>query len=218
MKIDENTLITEMNKLLLGFSKTLNPPKIKENKKNNLAVKEVDSAINFCEKECLRMLVNYGTKDFQIFGLDRKSFIEYFLNEIEDVEFENKNYIEIINIFKLEFEKGNVIDINYFLTQEYEDLKKDIIDLSANKYELSDKWKNKFNIHVNDEFDDLKKSTYANILRFKFRLIKKMINENLQILNSNIDYKRQQEIIKIHNKLKSAEIDIAKQLGNVTSI
>jgi len=218
LKIDENTLITEMNKLLLGFSKTLNPPKIKENKKNNLAVKEVDSAINFCEKECLRMLVNYGTKDFQIFGLDRKSFIEYFLNEIEDVEFENKNYIEIINIFKLEFEKGNVIDINYFLTQEYEDLKKDIIDLSANKYELSDKWKNKFNIHVNDEFDDLKKSTYANILRFKFRLIKKMINENLQILNSNIDYKKQQEIIKIHNKLKSAEIDIAKQLGNVTSI
>ena len=218
LKIDENTLITEMNKLLLGFSKTLNPPKIKENKKNNLAVKEVDSAINFCEKECLRMLVNYGTKDFQIFGLDRKSFIEYFLNEIEDVAFENKNYIEIINIFKMELEKGNVIDINYFLTQEYEDLKKDIIDLSANKYELSDKWKNKFNIHVNDEFDDLKKSTYANILRFKFRLIKKMINENLQILNSNIDYKRQQEIIKIHNKLKSAEIDIAKQLGNVTSI
>ena len=218
LKIDENTLITEMNKLLLGFSKTLNPPKIKENKKNNLAVKEVDSAINFCEKECLRMLVNYGTKDFQIFGLDRKSFIEYFLNEIEDVEFENKNYIEIINIFKLEFEKGNVIDINYFLTQEYEDLKKDIIDLSANKYELSDKWKNKFNIHVNDEFDDLKKSTYANILRFKFRLIKKMINENLQILNSNIDYKKQQETIKIHNKLKSVEIDIAKQLGNVTSI
>lgn len=220
LKIDENTLITEMNKLLLGSSKTLNRPqfKFKENEKNNLAVKEVDSAINFCEKECLRMLVNYGTKDFQVFGLDRKSFIEYFLNEIEDVAFENKNYIEIINIFKMELENGNVIDINYFLTQEHEDLKKDIIDLSANKYELSDKWKNKFNIHVNDEFDDLKKSTYANILRFKFRLIKKMINENLQILNSNIDYKKQQETIKIHNKLKSVEIDIAKQLGNVTSI
>ena len=220
LKIDENTLITEMNKLLLGSSKTLNRPKFKfqENEKNNLAVKEVDSAINFCEKECLRMLVNYGTKDFQIFGLDRKSFIEYFLNEIEDVAFENKNYIEIINIFKMELEKGNVIDINYFLTQEHEGLKKDIIDLSANKYELSDKWKNKFNIHVNDEFDDLKKSTYANILRFKFRLIKKMINENLQILNSNVDYKKQQETIKIHNKLKSVEIDIAKQLGNVTSI
>ena len=220
LKIDENTLITEMNKLLLGSSKTLNRPKFKfkENEKNNLEVKEVDSAINFCEKECLRMLVNYGTKDFEIFGLDRKSFIEYFLNEIEDVAFENKNYIEIINIFKMELEKGNVIDINYFLTQEHENLKNDIIDLSANKYELSDKWKNKFNIHVNDEFDDLKKSTYANILRFKFRLIKKMINENLQILNSNIDYKKQQETIKIHNKLKSVEIDIAKQLGNVTSI
>ena len=164
------------------------------------------------------MLVNYGTTNFKIIGLDRKSFIEYFLNEIEDVAFENKNYIKIINVFKAELEKGNIIDINYFLNEDYKDLKMDIIDLSASKYELSDKWKNKFNIHVTDESDDLKKSTYSNILRFKFRLIKKMINENLQILNSNINFEKQQETIKIHNKLKSAEMDIAKQLGNVTSV
>ena len=45
-----------------------------------------------------------------------------------------------------------------------------------------------------------------------------MINENLQILNSNIDFEKQQETIKIHNKLKSVEMEIAKELGNVTSI
>ncbi len=220
LKIDENILITEMNKLLIGSRHTSSPTKFyfKEEKKKNSSPKELDGAIDFYEKECLRMLVNYGTTDFQVFGLDRKSFIEYFLNEIEDVAFENKNYIKIIDVFKVELEKGNVIDINYFLNQDYEDLKTDIIDLSTSKYELSDKWKNKYNIHVGDESDDLKKSTYSNILRFKFRLIKKMINENLQILNSNIDFEKQQEIIKIHNKLKSAEMEIAKELGNVTSI
>ncbi len=36
------------------------------------------------------MLVNYGTSDFEVLGLDRKSFIEYFLNEIEDIDFEIK--------------------------------------------------------------------------------------------------------------------------------
>ena len=220
LKIDENILITEMNKLLIGSRRTSSPTRFsfKVEKKKDTSVKELDGAIDFYEKECLRMLVNYGTTDFKIIGLDRKSFIEYFLNEIEDVAFENKNYIKIIDVFKDELEKGNVIDINYFLNEDYKDLKTDIIDLSASKYELSDKWKNKFNIHVSDESDDLKKSTYSNILRFKFRLIKKMINENLQILNSNINFEKQQETIKIHNKLKSAEMDIAKQLGNVTSV
>ena len=220
LKIDENILITEMNKLLIGSRRTSSPTRFSFNveKKKDTSVKELDGAIDFYEKECLRMLVNYGTTNFKIIGLDRKSFIEYFLNEIEDVAFENKNYIKIIDVFKAELEKGNIIDINYFLNEDYKDLKMDIIDLSASKYELSDKWKNKFNIHVTDESDDLKKSTYSNILRFKFRLIKKMINENLQILNSNINFEKQQETIKIHNKLKSAEMDIAKQLGNVTSV
>ena len=53
------------------------------------------------------MLVNYGTTDFEVIGLDRKSFIDYFLNEIEDVEFENKNYLEIIEVFKRSLKRQN---------------------------------------------------------------------------------------------------------------
>ena len=88
LKIDENILITEMNKLLIGSRHTSSPTKFyfKEEKKKDSSPKELDGAIDFYEKECLRMLVNYGTIDFQVFGLDRKSFIEYFLNEIEDVD------------------------------------------------------------------------------------------------------------------------------------
>ena len=58
-----------------------------------------------------------------------------------------------------------------------------MIDLSTSKYEISSKWKEKFNIHVTDESDSLKKTTYNNILRLKFRLIKKMINDNLKNLS-----------------------------------
>ena len=164
------------------------------------------------------MLVNYGTKDFEVVGLNRKSFIKYFLNEIEDVEFNNKNYLKIIKIFKEEFENNNVIDINYFLNENFRDIKDDIIDLSTSKYEISDKWKNKYNIHVTEETDTLKKTTYTNILRLKFRLIKKMIKDNLKNLNNINDSNLEKEILVIHNKLKSAEIEIADKLGNVTSI
>ena len=128
------------------------------------------------------------------------------------------DYLEIIEVFKREFKKDKIIDINYFLTDEFSDLKDDIIDLSANKYEISKQWRDKFNIHVSEETDSLKKTTYTNILRLKFRLIRKMINDNMQNLNTSDKVNIDEETIKLHNKLKSAEIDIAKKLGNVTSV
>ena len=218
LDINEQALISEMNKLLIGKENKFSPTNnlIKEEKKEDN--KTITSAINFYERECVRMLVNYGTTDFEVIGLDRKSFIDYFLNEIEDVEFENKNYLEIIEVFKREFKKDKIIDINYFLTDEFSALKDDIIDLSANKYEISKKWRDKFNIYVSEETDSLKKTTYTNILRLKFRLIRKMINDNMQNLNTSDKVNIDEETIKMHNKLKSAEIDIAKKLGNVTSV
>ena len=104
------------------------------------------------------------------------------------------------------------------MSEKYNDIKNDVIDLSTSKYEISSKWKEKFNIHVADESDSLKKTAYNNILRLKFRLIKKMINDNLKNLELDSKNINEKEILNTHNKLKSAEIEIAKQLGNVTSI
>ena len=219
LNINEESLITELNKLLINNK--VSKPLIdigKSTDENTDEINKIHGAINFHEKECIRMLVNYGTKDFEVVGLNRKSFIKYFLNEIEDVEFNNKNYLKIIKIFKEEFENNNVIDINYFLNENFRDIKDDIIDLSTSKYEISDKWKNKYNIHVTEETDTLKQTTYTNILRLKFRLIKKMIKDNLKNLNNINDSNLEKEILAIHNKLKSAEIEIADKLGNVTSI
>ena len=220
LDISEQALITEMNKLLMNSENNLIPSKnyINIEKEKTVKKEEINSAINFYERECVRMLVNYGTSDFEVLGLDRKSFIEYFLNEIEDIEFENKNYLKIIEVFKNEFKNNRVIDINYFLDDRFSDIKEDVIDLSANKYEISKQWKDKFNIHVSDEIDSLKKTTYTNILRLKFRLIRKMIKDNLKNLNKSDMINIDKETLELHNKLKSAEMDIAKQLGNVTTV
>ena len=220
LEITEQALISEMNKLLINSENKFSRPKtyIDIDKKESPKKDEISSAINFYERECVRMLVNYGTSDFEVIGLDRKSFIDYFLNEIEDIEFENKNYLKIIEVFKNEFKKNKVIDINHLLDGKYKDIKEDIIDLSANKYEISKQWKDKFNIHVTDEIDSLKKTTYTNILRLKFRLIRKMIKDNMQNLSKSDMVNIDKETIELHSKLKSAEIEIAKQLGNVTTV
>ena len=220
LEINEQALISEMNKLLLGQgNKTIKSNQIiVKNEKESPKEDSINSAIDFYERECIRMLVNYGTSDFEVIGLDRKTFIDYFLKEIQDVEFENKNYLKIIEVFKSEYKKDNVIDINYFLSGDFIDIKDDIIDLSSNRYEISKQWKNKFNIHVSEESDSLKKTTYTNILRLKFRLIRKMIKDNLQNLDKSDKQNIDEDVIKLHNKLKSAEVDIAKELGNVTSV
>ena len=217
LNINENSLITEMNKLLINKNTSKLQDLSKSQKPKSDKIK-INNVINHHERECVRMLVNYGTKDFEVMGLDRKSFIEYFLREIEDVDFTNESYIEIIKTFKEEFSRDNIIDINYFFSEEYESIKNEVIDLSTSKYEISNKWKDKFNIHVSEESDSLKKTTYNNILRLKFRLVKKMINDNLKNLNNESENINEEEIMKIHNKLKSTEMEIAKQLGNVTSI
>ena len=186
LDISEQALISEMNKLLIGKeNKSFPLNNLITKKEENKDEKNISSAINFYERECVRMLVNYGTTDFEVIGLDRKSFIDYFLNEIEDVEFENKNYLKIIDVFKREYKNDSIIDIKYFMTDEFNDIKDDIIDLSANKYEISKQWKDKFNIHVSEETDSLKKTTYTNILRLKFRLIRKMIKDNMQNLSKS---------------------------------
>ena len=220
LEINEQALISEMNKLLLGQgNKSIRSNQIiVNNEKESPREDSINSAIDFYERECIRMLVNYGTSDFEVIGLDRKTFIDYFLKEIQDVEFENKNYLKIIEVFKSEYKKDNVIDINYFLSGDFVDIKDDIIDLSSNRYEISKQWKNKFNIHVSEESDSLKKTTYTNILRLKFRLIRKMIKDNLQNLDKSDKQNIDEDVIKLHNKLKSAEVDIAKELGNVTSV
>ena len=220
LEINEQALISEMNKLLLGQgNKTIKSNQIiVNNEKESPKEDSINSAIDFYERECIRMLVNYGTSDFEVIGLDRKTFIDYFLKEIQDVEFENKNYLKIIEVFKSEYKKDNVIDINYFLSGDFLDIKDDIIDLSSNRYEISKQWKNKFNIHVSEESYSLKKTTYTNILRLKFRLIRKMIKDNLQNLDKSDKQNIDEDVIKLHNKLKSAEINIAKELGNVTSV
>ena len=49
-------------------------------------------------------------------------------------------------------------------------------------------------------------------------MFRKMIKDNLQNLDKSDKENIDEDVIKLHNKLKSAEVDIAKELGNVTSV
>ena len=219
LEIDESILISELNKILLknnNFNSKIQENKFKKNKNRKLI--SIENAIDLQEKECMRMLVSYGTSEINYNGIDRNTFIKYFLNEIEDIKFNNINHLKIINCFKDEISKNNIIDVNYFLNNNDNELKNEVIDLLSSKYELSENWKNKYKISTIEEKEILKKASLNTVLRLKFRLIQKMIENNIKLLNEKeLSSKKEKEIIVDHQKLKNIEIEIANELGNVTT-
>ena len=67
LEINEQALISEMNKLLLdqGNKSIRSNQIIVNNEKESPREDSINSAIDFYERECIRMLVNYGTSDLK---------------------------------------------------------------------------------------------------------------------------------------------------------
>ena len=123
LEMEEDVLISELNKILLNDKNF--DTKIEKNRFKNINKKliSVQNAIDLQEKECMRILVSYGTSsEINYNGVDRNSFIKYFINEIEDIKFTNLNHIQIIKCFKEEIKNNNVIDVNYFLNHDDKEL------------------------------------------------------------------------------------------------
>ena len=111
--------------------------------------------------------------------------------------------------------KKQPLNVEYFLSIEDPEIQKTVIELCAPKYEISEFWKEKYQIDVPLEEDYIKDVTYSNILRFKFRVVQHLIevqNEKLKTaMEGEID-----NLLDEINDLKQTEMEIAKIIGNVT--
>jgi DNA primase len=58
---------------------------------------------------------------------------------------------------------------------------------------------------------------YSNVLRYKFRTIQKMMEENLQKIKVAKDEAELDHHLTIHEQLKSAELELAQTLGIVVA-
>lgn len=225
--IDHPVLITELNKFLLengkksNYSKELDFEEIEfptdEKNQNSEILSSWDSALSIQERECIRMLLNYA--DFQI-GENAEQdlkFITYFVHEFEDVAFENELYKNIFDIFNKHLQEGVIINAQHFIHNEDEKTKNAVIDIIAEKHSLSENWEAKFNIFVARETDELKKAAFQSIIRLKFRIIRKMIQNNMDKLKSATNDEEITAILESHQQLKGLEVVIAKEIGNVAA-
>jgi DNA primase len=223
--IQESVLIAEQNKLLIqknrergqqdssAFFQDTPPPPEEEIVENIDVIK----LIELQEKESIRVLVNYGKLQIKSGDNEEENLLSYFLTEIEEINFTTPIYREILETIKEKLQQGEIIDGEYLLQNGTEETKRVVVDLMTSKYEISESWSKKFQIHVPTEIDLLKDVTYSNILRLKFRIIQHLIDEENKKIKEAISEDSLDEILDEINELKHIEMDIAKILGNVTT-
>jgi len=227
LKIGEPVLLTELNKLLVQerkkrekdhhfpsdrFEPDPNPEPPQES-----VVQVVDPAdmVYYNERETIRLLLNYAEST-----IDDHTLADYLLHELEDVQFSNNVFREIHDGFASQLRKGKIPDSQYFLEHGTAEVHKTVTDLITDRYEVSPHWKDKFHIHFPNEEEILRDVALTNVLRLKFRVVQKMMEENLAKIRSWEESGNLEEVEKCLGRqegFKAAERDLAKMLGIVVA-
>lgn len=222
--ISEAVLIAEQNKILIenrkrhGTASSYIPepePELPLKENELLDKTDIGKIIELQERESIRLLVNYGKNKIHSRELNDEYQISYFLNEADEIHFTNSTYRKIVETFREKLREGEIIDGDYLLNHEDEEVRKTVIDLSADKYEISDNWLEKYKIHVPRETEFLKDATYSNVLRLKFRIVQQLIQEETKKLKETSDVKEVDELLDDISELKKVSVEIGKILGNV---
>lgn len=220
LKIQETVLLSELNKMLIGERKKQQQEKPKEEEIQPDFSGEVttptklDTAgmVQMQERETIRLLLNYSES-----AVEEQKLIHYMLQEMDEVEFTNPVFNEIFEVFKKMTIAGQPVDEFYFLENGSQEVKKIVADLMTSRYHTSPHWSEKYHIYFPHEKEVIHDVAFSNVLRFKFRAVQKLMEENLQkikLATSDADLDR---YLTIHEQLKNAEREIANDLGIVVA-
>ncbi|MDQ3535238.1 MAG: DNA primase, partial [Bacteroidota bacterium] len=224
LEINEAILISELNKIQIKKNKEqgIGSPATMESKIPETSIPEAltreqklshEDVVVLQERESIRLLISYGLNKFE----EEFHIYDFLLSELEDIEFHTPVYREILDQFKKQLSQGKVPDAEFFIRNGSEEVRNSVINLISQKYDISLNWKNKFQIHIPRETDVLHNLVYTNILRLKFRIIQKLISENMEGLKKVNNQEDQERFLKIHSTLKKSEIEVAGQLGIVVN-
>jgi len=219
LQIEEQILIGELNKILRkkskssNYSNTEDVVSVARQADEQEVVWDPIEIIKYQERESIRLLLEYAHVE-----LDKETSLQsYLLNELEDVEFLSETHAEIFNKFREELGKGNTATIDYFIKNGSAEVRRTVIDIISKKRDISSKWKDKYKIFIPNEKekDHLERTALTNILRLKQRVVRRMLEDNMERLKSARSDNEQTEIQQIHAELKNTEAEIASLLGNV---
>jgi DNA primase len=218
-------LLTELNKIRIQEKRKNEKEVLREQEEVTPSVDataegasskiDVQSMVYYQERETIRLLLNYADNK-----LEDQSLSDFLVHELEDVEFVNPVFNEIYATFKNGLASGEVLDNNYFVRKGSEVVKRTVTDLVTPRYETSQHWGEKFHIYFSKEEDVLNEMALTNVLRLKFRVVQKMMEDNLQLVKqaeAKGDWEELDKTLETQTGLKKAETELAGLLGIVVA-
>ncbi|WP_209332191.1 DNA primase [Lunatimonas salinarum] len=164
------------------------------------------------EREVLRLLINYGVEKIG----EELHVCEYLIEETGELQFETPVFKNLFERYREALSKGIVPTAEYFLKTSDSELKKELIDMITQKYELSSLWESRHQIFTAREADNLAKTIYDSVLRLKKRVLKKMLHELLDKIKLSQDAEIA-DLQQVYMEIKRYQVEIDQQLGTVIS-
>lgn len=221
LQLSESVLLSEMNKILIQEKRQKKSDFKKEKEAEDEFLPEAEKSrltdhneiIALQEKETLRLLLNFGHHNFE----DGSYMFDYIKHELDEIEFINQKHKAVFELYVKHTQEEKVPDVNEILKEAHSELKSLIADLISDRYEISNKWKDKYEIIVPEKEDIIDNLVYSNLIRLKLRIIQKLLDQNKDKLKESKDEDEQMQLLNIHQNLKKSEIEIAKMLGIVVA-
>ncbi|WP_452611367.1 DNA primase [Roseivirga echinicomitans] len=221
LEIDEQVLISELNKILIKNRKKEQQHQERESEIDEQLADVLQSKQEeqsgftpfYVERECLRMIINYANEPFD----EHQKIGEFILNETEDLKFEDVLINETISMASGFIRAGKMVEPDMFIGPNHPKMSQLVIDLLDMKYFISDGWVELHKISTTHEKEDLPSATYKVILRLKRKKIEEMLQHNEELLKNASSTTEQDELLQMIKHLKTLFDQVTTELGIVVS-
>ena len=176
---------------------------------NNSEIKS--TLLDSCEKEILRLLINYGDRILE-FKEEKIKVSEFVFDELnhDKIKFSNDLYRNILEEYNSLVAGSEKININHFLYHENDKIQQLCISFVSKKHEISSRWEDLHQIFTGDETKNLEVTIEKAVLSLKQAYIKSEITKINNELKEEEDPSIQ--LISKLNKLNRALVVINKLL------
>ena len=164
------------------------------------------------ERAAVRVLIEFGIKPWD----EHQRVADHIFSEWVDEDlFDNKQLLDVIHTYKLWYDAGLEPTAKNFYYHENQELSAIVVSLMEFPYELSDKWKDKFQMAVSNREETYREEVISTLGYLKLRKIKRLIEENQKDLGIPHTPEEQVTLLGTHQALKQMERELLKSLGTV---
>ncbi|HNW97648.1 MAG TPA: DNA primase [Bacteroidales bacterium] len=245
MKVPEQTLINEMNKLrrkkvMKKAEEIAEEQELPENTEYTAEQQIVvdDTNTEYQEKALMCFMLNNGKKTITIKErietetTSDSGKTEIIVEEVnsdiplaqfiildlqrDHIDFQNPVFQTIMNEYSKMVEENNIPDAQYFINHEKTEISSSAIELLFNPHNLSENWI-KHRISVKTEEQDLYASAISYIYSLKLKKVDKMISENLDEIKNSTNEEDQILLMQKHYRLMRSKKEFADKLTRIVT-